>query len=101
MFNDTHPHLFDIAAPKDSCGDNSLCVLPGPDTPRLGGPTLDKNNRRWPEHSDWVRTLQPRLARLSTRGKQEILLDVGHNIPAERPEAIVKAVREVCAPTAQ
>ena len=49
----------------------------------------------------WVRTLQPRLARLSTRGKQEILPDVGHNIPAERPEAIVKAVREVCAPTAQ
>jgi len=49
----------------------------------------------------WVRTLQPRLARLSTRGKQEILPDVGHNIPVERPEAVVKAVREVCAPTAQ
>jgi pimeloyl-ACP methyl ester carboxylesterase len=49
----------------------------------------------------WVRILQPRLAQLSTRGKQEILPDVGHNIPAERPEAIVNAVREVCAPTAQ
>jgi len=45
MFKDTHPHLFDIAGPKDTCGDNALCVLSGPDTPRLGGPTLDKNNR--------------------------------------------------------
>src|SRR5262249_22075428 len=49
----------------------------------------------------WVQTLQPRLAQLSTRGKQEILPDVGHNIPAERPEAVVKAVREVWAATAQ
>ncbi|HLZ14356.1 MAG TPA: alpha/beta hydrolase [Candidatus Acidoferrum sp.] len=49
----------------------------------------------------WVGTLQARLAQLSTRGKQEILADVGHNIPAERPEAIVNAVREVCAATAR
>jgi pimeloyl-ACP methyl ester carboxylesterase len=48
----------------------------------------------------WVGTLQARLAQLSTRGKQEILPDAGHNIPAERPEAIVNAVREVCAATA-
>lgn len=49
----------------------------------------------------WVGNLQPRLARLSTRGKQVILPDVGHNIPAERPEAIVNAVREVLGSTAQ
>lgn len=47
----------------------------------------------------WVQTLQPRLARLSTRGKQVILPDVGHNIPAESPESIVKAVREIYAET--
>lgn len=49
----------------------------------------------------WVRTLQPRLAQLSTRGEQVILPDVGHNIPAERPEAIVDAVRKVYAATAR
>ena len=42
----------------------------------------------------WVRTLQPRLVQLSSRGKQVILPDVGHDIPAENPEAIVNAVRE-------
>jgi len=47
----------------------------------------------------WVQTLQPRLAQLSTRGKQVILPDVGHNIPAESPESIVNAVREVYAAT--
>jgi len=49
----------------------------------------------------WVRTLQPRLAQLSTRGEQVILPDVGHDIPGERPEAIVNAVRKVHAATAQ
>lgn len=44
----------------------------------------------------WVRTLQPRLLQLSTRGKQVILSDVGHDIPRQRPEAIVDAVRQLC-----
>jgi hypothetical protein len=26
MFKDTHPHLFDIAGPKDSRWDNALCT---------------------------------------------------------------------------
>jgi hypothetical protein len=44
MFEDAHPHLFDIAGPKNSRGDDALGAFSGPDTPRLGGPTLDKNN---------------------------------------------------------
>ena len=44
----------------------------------------------------WVRTLQPRLVQLSSSGKQIVLPGVGHNIPAERPKAIVNAVREIC-----
>ena len=43
----------------------------------------------------WVRTLQPRSVHLSTRGRQAGMNDVGHDIPTERPEAIVEAVREV------
>jgi pimeloyl-ACP methyl ester carboxylesterase len=45
----------------------------------------------------WVRTLQPRLLQLSTRGKEVILSDVGHDIPTQRPEAIVDAVRQLYA----
>lgn len=44
----------------------------------------------------WVQDLQPRLVRLSMLGKQIVLPDTGHNIPAERPEAIIAAVREIC-----
>ena len=44
MFKDTHPHLFDIADPKDSCGDNTLRVLSRAKGPRLYGAPLDKND---------------------------------------------------------
>lgn len=45
----------------------------------------------------WVRTLQPRLVQLSTHGKQVLMSDAGHDIPRERPESIVDAVRGICA----
>src|SRR5580704_17599945 len=44
MFKDTHPHLFDIAGPKDSRWDHALCALSRPDTPWLREATLDKND---------------------------------------------------------
>jgi pimeloyl-ACP methyl ester carboxylesterase len=44
----------------------------------------------------WVYDLQMRLARLSTRGKRIIVPDSGHDIPSERPDTIVNAVRELC-----
>jgi pimeloyl-ACP methyl ester carboxylesterase len=43
----------------------------------------------------WVKIIQTRLVALSTRGRQIILSDVGHDIPTQRPEAIVNAVRDV------
>ena len=44
MFKDTHPHLFDIARAKDSCGGNTLRVLSRAKTPWLYGAPLDKND---------------------------------------------------------
>src|SRR5271154_6440968 len=44
MFEDTHPHLFNIAGSKDSCGDHTLRVLSGAKAPRLYGAPLDKND---------------------------------------------------------
>lgn len=43
----------------------------------------------------WQQEIQPKLARLSTRGRQVIVRQSGHNIPEEAPEAIIAAVREV------
>jgi pimeloyl-ACP methyl ester carboxylesterase len=44
----------------------------------------------------WAEDLQPRLAHLSTRGKQVNVLDSGHDIPGERPDVVVEAVRGLC-----
>ena len=43
----------------------------------------------------WMHEIQPKLARLSTRGKQVIVGNSGHDIPGEAPEAVIAAVREV------
>ncbi|HLZ42862.1 MAG TPA: alpha/beta hydrolase [Candidatus Sulfotelmatobacter sp.] len=43
----------------------------------------------------WAGDLQLRLARLSSRGKRELVEDSGHDIPSERPDAVVHAVREI------
>src|SRR6266850_2452630 len=45
MFKDTHPHLFNIAGSKDSCGDNTFRVSSRAKAPRLYGAALDKNDR--------------------------------------------------------
>ncbi|MGC2449542.1 MAG: alpha/beta hydrolase [Candidatus Sulfotelmatobacter sp.] len=49
----------------------------------------------------WVETLQPRLAQLSTRGKQIVLSNAGHDIPTEDSAAVVSAVREIYAQARQ
>ncbi len=44
----------------------------------------------------WVNDLQLRLARLSARGRRVVVPDSGHDMPTDRPDAIVAAVRELC-----
>ena len=44
----------------------------------------------------WVNDLQLRLAHLSTRGRRIMIPDSGHDMPTDRPDAIVTAVRELC-----
>jgi pimeloyl-ACP methyl ester carboxylesterase len=45
----------------------------------------------------WVGGLQPRIASLSTRGRQIVLLKSHHLIPFEQPQAVVDAVQTVMA----
>jgi pimeloyl-ACP methyl ester carboxylesterase len=49
----------------------------------------------------WINDLQVRLAHLSTRGTRMLVADSGHDMPTDRPEAIVAAVRELCVPNNQ
>src|SRR5579862_362296 len=45
MLKNTHPHLFNIAGSKDSCGNYTFRVLSRAKAPRLYGAPLDKNDR--------------------------------------------------------
>ena len=45
MFKNTHPHLFNVAGSKDSCGDDTLRVSSGAKAPWPYGATLDKHDR--------------------------------------------------------
>lgn len=45
----------------------------------------------------WQREIQPKLAKLSTRGRQVIVTQSGHDIPEGAPQAVVAAIREVLA----
>ena len=49
----------------------------------------------------WQHEIQPKLVRLSTRGRQVIVQKSGHRIHEEAPEVVVAAVREVLADTRQ
>ena len=46
----------------------------------------------------WVNDLQLRLARLLTLGRRVLVADSSHDMPFDRPDAIVTAVRELCVP---
>jgi hypothetical protein len=43
----------------------------------------------------WVEDIQLRLASLSKRGRRVIVEHSGHDVPSDRPDAIVSAVRDV------
>jgi pimeloyl-ACP methyl ester carboxylesterase len=46
-------------------------------------------------HKMWMGELQPSLAKLSTRGRQEVVENSTHLMPLQAPQAVVKAIGEV------
>ena len=48
-------------------------------------------------HQIWMNELQPKLARLSSRGRQVIVEDSGHAIQFDAPDAVIGAIREIVA----
>jgi pimeloyl-ACP methyl ester carboxylesterase len=46
-------------------------------------------------HQTWVNELQPKLARLSSRGRQIMIENSGHGIQFEAPDVLIGAIREI------
>jgi pimeloyl-ACP methyl ester carboxylesterase len=67
----------------------------------LSAGRLDDTGRMGLSDDDWAAVRQTnqdgqaRLARLSTRARQQIVEDSTHHIPLEQPEAVVAAIRQV------
>ena len=60
------------------------------------GPNLSPEDREYNAYMEvWMHEIQPKLAKLSTRGRQIIVPNSGHGIPDEAPGAVVDAVRAV------
>ncbi|HUO15708.1 MAG TPA: alpha/beta hydrolase [Verrucomicrobiae bacterium] len=73
-------------------GDKPLIVLTAGkqiDAPGIPKKTLDDFQQTW------IHTLQPQIAQLSSKGKQQIVSNSDHMIPIEQPQTIVDAVRDV------
>ncbi len=89
------------ARAADHIGDRPLVVLTASTVIDAGlKAALSEEDQRAYEQI-WVNDLQLRLAHLSKRGRRVVVPRSGHDMPTDRPDAIVNAVRELCAPQNQ
>ena len=95
-FDASLPESYAEAERAPGFGDRPLIVLTRGkvDTP----PNPSDEDRQFAEYEQvWQHEIQPKLARLSKRGRQVIVESSGHRIHEEAPEVVVAAVREVLA----
>ncbi|HKC38091.1 MAG TPA: alpha/beta hydrolase [Gemmatimonadales bacterium] len=96
QFDASLPESYDQAAAAGGFGDRPLIVLTAGRVDTSAHPTDD--DRQFVAYRQvWMHEIQPKLARLSTRGRQIIIGQSGHEIPREAPEAVIAAARQVVA----
>ena len=74
-------------------GDLPLIVLAAGTPMTVGDPAADREIVA--SHQVWVHQLQPRLAALSTNGRQVVIARSRHGIASDAPGSVVEAVREI------
>ena len=80
----------------DHIGDKPLMVLTASRVIDAGLRAALSEEDQMAYEQTWVGDLQLRLARLSTLGRRVVVADSGHDMPSDRPDAIVTAVRKLC-----
>jgi pimeloyl-ACP methyl ester carboxylesterase len=90
------PESYAEAEAADGLGDRPLIVLTQGKIPSTPHPTeMDREYAAYLQV--WMHEIQPKLARLSSKGRQVIVEKSGHGIPTEAPEFVIAAVRDVVA----
>ena len=87
----------DEARAAGSLGNVPLVVLTAGRPLTIGDPAKDREIQEF--YEIWVHQLQPRLAALSTRGKQVIVENTSHDIAGDMPSVAVEAVRQLVSET--
>jgi pimeloyl-ACP methyl ester carboxylesterase len=72
-------------------GDIPLVVLTAGNPVSYGDPATDDELRAF--HKIWVHELQPKLAALSSQGRQVIVANSSHDRAGDMPSAVVNAIR--------
>jgi pimeloyl-ACP methyl ester carboxylesterase len=85
----------DQARRANDLGDRPLVVLTAGRSMEPRDPAALAEARAF--HQIWMHELQPKLARLSSRGRQVIVEDSGHAIQFEAPDVVIEAIREIVA----
>lgn len=82
----------EVCAARRPLGDIPVIVLTAAQSPqpRPGDSAVAAETRR----RLWVE-MHAEFAALSTRGECRTIADAGHNIPGDRPEAVIGAIEEV------
>jgi len=78
-----------------SLGNVPLLVLTAGRPLTMGSPAEDRELEQF--HEIWLHQLQPKLAALSTRGKQVIVANSTHDVAGDMPGAAAEAVRQLLA----
>jgi len=85
----------------DHIGDKPLVVLTAGRVIDAGLKAALSTEDQVAYQQTWVNDLQLRLAHLSKRGRRVMVANSSHDMPSDRPDAIVTAVRELCVPQNQ
>jgi pimeloyl-ACP methyl ester carboxylesterase len=90
----TTPDSYAQAERAGGFGDRPLIVVTRGKVTSSANPTdIDRQAAEY--ERVWMHEIQPKLARLSSRGRQVIVSTSGHDIPDEAPREIVAAIKEV------
>ena len=96
VFDPSFPESYAEAERSGGFGDRPLIVLTRGKV--SAEPNPGEMDRAFAAYDQvWRHEIQPKLARLSTRGRQVIVEKSGHHIQDDAPEVVIDAIREVVA----